>query len=176
MKYAGICLMVLGGSWVLLGIHHLLKADINWQSSLSALSAVAAGVGICGIGGLLWQRSTKAPAEEMSAKRETEDQMSTSHIKSVALVLAIQAICLAGVVRWDKTDMDWLAGVFFFCTYSIPFIGYIAVLYKAPVFEGLSCVLKIVCLTVLSFFATVAGTMVIFVSFAIAGFPFRGRV
>jgi hypothetical protein len=80
--------------------------------------------------------------------------MNITHIKRLALVFAIQVICLAGGFRWEHTTLNWLAVVFCFCTYILPLVGYITVLYKAPMFEKTNGILKMLCLALLSFFAT----------------------
>ena len=99
--------------------------------------------------------------------------MNIIHFKRLALVFAVQVICMAGGFRWEHTKLNWLAGVFFFCTYFFPLVGYVVVLYKAPMFEKTHSVVKMLCLALLSFFATFGGTMVIIVLFAAAGYPMR---
>lgn len=79
----------------------------------------------------------------------------------------------AVIVRWENTELGWLAGICFFTSLVGPFIGYILALYDAPMFSSLSRVVRMVCLTLLSIGATFGGTILIFVLFVILGVPLR---
>ena len=89
------------------------------------------------------------------------------------MVFAVQMLCTAGVVRWQNTDWDSFAGVLFDATLIVPFIGYIAVFYKAPMFGQMQRLAKITVLTLLSIAATFGGSMLILVIFVLAGVPMR---
>ena len=98
--------------------------------------------------------------------------MRASHFKRTLLVFAIQVVGLTAAFCLEPTRLDWLATIGFFAAYLVPFVGYIVVLYNAPMFTDRSRLLKTAALTILSIAATFGGTMLVFLAFLLSGFPF----
>jgi len=103
--------------------------------------------------------------------------MLAREFKCLALVFAAQLLLILIVDTLENGPFDWLAGVCMIGAYVLPFVAYIAFLYRAPMFTTMSNVLKMVCLTLISFCMTMTGTIAIlilwFVVSAITGLPVR---
>jgi len=94
--------------------------------------------------------------------------MRMAYFKKTALIFAFQFLCIACAFRGDIKSA-WLGKLFSTGTWIVPFVGYIAVLYTAPMFEKIPRALKMICLTLLSVFATIVGVPIIIVTLALAG-------
>jgi hypothetical protein len=101
----------------------------------------------------------------------------TQHYKLIALVFVVQLLLMLALDTWGRNTWGWVERVSFFGTYVIPFIAYLVFLYGAPMFARMSSVPKMICLTLMSYGMTMAGTMLIlvlwFVVSMITGLPIR---
>ncbi len=103
--------------------------------------------------------------------------MRAPQFKRIALVFAVQLILILTVDTWGRKPWGLPERVCFFGAYVLPFVGYIAFLYGAPMCATMSSIPKMACLTLLSFVMTMGGTMVILVLWfllsAVTGVPLR---
>lgn len=100
--------------------------------------------------------------------------MRVSYLKRGLLVFAFQAIAMAAAIRCENTSLQWLSFVAAFAHAIVPFIGYIVVLYNAPMLTDRSRLLKTAALTFFSIAATIGGSVVILVVFTVLRVDGRG--
>lgn len=99
--------------------------------------------------------------------------VSKTIIRNISLIFVLQLVCLAGVSLYENTKFNDLTNTFGWGSFIVPFIGYVAVLYKVPAFAMMPGILKMICLTLLSLAATFGGAMFVIVVLASAGVPMR---
>jgi hypothetical protein len=88
--------------------------------------------------------------------------MRTTHFKRIALIVVWQATMLTGALYYDRFPN--LSNAFIAAALSLPFLGYIAALYDAPLFAKWSRGSKGMVLTVLSLVLTIAGYVALFLT------------
>ena len=100
--------------------------------------------------------------------------MLTSYVLRIVLILALQAAALAFSYRWEGTSLDWLSGICFGVAFLLPFACYIVAFYYSPVFTDSSRIARTASLSLISFLATVGGSLAISLLLAMLGFRVRG--
>ena len=105
------------------------------------------------------------------------ENMKRSRFKLIALFLTVQFILMMGVAAWGRKEAGWPEWSCFLGAYFIPIVGYIVILYRAPMFGSMDSSLKMICLGVMSFSMTLAGTVLITVLWValslLTGMPVR---
>ena len=101
----------------------------------------------------------------------------TGYIFRLALIPVWQAAMVTAVLCVDSSPRRWLPGLFAVAAILIPFIGYLVVGYKIPVFRDRSRVLRVGFLTFLSVSVTICGYAgLFFVGLCVQGETGRGQL
>jgi hypothetical protein len=99
--------------------------------------------------------------------------MRSTHFIRLALIVIWQAVMVACLIYFDSsTSHRWILSVIAVAALLLPFIGYIAAIYDAPLFAKWPRVLKAGVFTLSSFVFTIGGYLMFF----LAGYFIRGRV
>ena len=99
--------------------------------------------------------------------------MRTTHFKRLVLVLAIQWILYASVLRFDHTSLDWLAGICVPLGLIIPCAGYIWALYDAPMGAHVPRLAKTLTVGLIACGLTIFGLVADMIVFTMFGVPIR---
>ncbi len=83
------------------------------------------------------------------------------YLKRLALVGFWQTLMVFGVLSFDSSPYRWVPSVFAVAALLVPFVGYIAAGYDAPVFARWSPILKMTILTLSSLLVTVVGYTIV---------------
>jgi hypothetical protein len=95
----------------------------------------------------------------------------TKHLIRLVLTAIGQAVVVAGILVFNSYALDVLASVCAVAAMVLPFVGYIAAAYDAPLLAKWPRALKTSVLAILSIVVTLGGYIV----FTTCGFLIRGK-